>query len=460
MRAMKSPTALDHARVAAEVVCTIYAQRLAALAPNFVFVFDECTSIEHLFPDGEGSPLVQVMDCLSPHDFCPRIAAGVPLMDSKATTPQRAAEKPSLPPCFYLPFEPILESRSAPPTLAKALRVKELQSFGRPGGSSLTFIHLRCTHTACLRLSPSPGAEALGRAAVASYMRLATGLRAGRLLTACPSEPLLALAAARRDPRKTSGCHAVAHQSYSEYGVDRGSEGALYGRLVLIMGRDMATPRGFVAHTPLATFLAASYPSRHAGVAPRASLDNIGDEVILPHTHFLELEADVAILDAQCPSSTAFFGYEGALDAPFDETRLHLVCYQSMAGAKAAAAGDLAVASLTCPLVRYRDGTLIKPKHTLLLIDMGGTARYEASNSFLHFEERAATVPTGHGKSWNAYCAPHPNMVEPIGQFIGIRGLEPYAVLQLEEGSSKGRCRQRARWGQHLSWRRGKTTII
>jgi hypothetical protein len=88
-------------------VCTIYAQRLAALAPNFVFVFDECTSIEHLFPDGEGSPLVQVMDCLSPHDLwfvllstSRRIAAGVPSMDSKATTPQRAAEKPSLPPCF------------------------------------------------------------------------------------------------------------------------------------------------------------------------------------------------------------------------------------------------------------------------------------------------------------------------------------------------------------------------
>jgi hypothetical protein len=81
------------------------------------------------------------------------------------------------------------------------------------------------------------------------------------------------------------------------------------------------------------------------------------------------------------PSSTAFFGYESALDAPFDETRLHLVCYQSMTGAKAAA-GDLAVASLTCPLVRYRDGTLVKPKHTLLLIDMGATARYEASNSF------------------------------------------------------------------------------
>jgi hypothetical protein len=74
MRAMKSPTALDHAHVAAEVVCTIYAQRLAALAPNFVFVFDECTSIEHLFPDGEGSPLVQVMDCLSPHDFLVRFA--------------------------------------------------------------------------------------------------------------------------------------------------------------------------------------------------------------------------------------------------------------------------------------------------------------------------------------------------------------------------------------------------
>jgi hypothetical protein len=64
---------------------------------------------------------------------------------------------------------------------------------------------------------------------------------------------------------------------------------------------------------------------------------------------------------------------------------------------------------------------------------MGGTARYEASNSFLHFEEREATVLTGHGKSWNAYCAAHLNMVEPIGQFIGIRGLEPYVVLQLED---------------------------
>ncbi|KAJ7858672.1 hypothetical protein B0H14DRAFT_2577648 [Mycena olivaceomarginata] len=277
----------------------------------------------------------------------------------------------------------------------------------------------------------------LGRAAVASYMRLATGLRAGRLLTACPSEPLLALAAAVAIQEKLQRIRGRSGLGGRPVRKARPDHGPRHGH----------SPRLRRSH-PLATFLAASYPSRHAGVAPRASLDNIGDEVILPHTHFLELEADVAILDAQwcfemlCRGAAQCTPVQPVIDGiprvrgrarravRRDQTASGLLPIDGRRESSSRRLGgcklDLSAGAVQGWDIGQAEAHSAAHRH-------GRNRALRSKQLFLHSEERAATVPTGHGKSWNAYCAAHLNMVEPIGQFIGIRGLEPYAVLQLED---------------------------
>ncbi|KAJ6601109.1 hypothetical protein DFH09DRAFT_901248 [Mycena vulgaris] len=410
-------------------------------------------------------------------------------MDVTAT--QRFLNQKSLPPWFYLPFDTFMEGRDPLPTIGAAMMLKELRFSGRPlwqvytpedvlpvaqtkllNTNAPTFSDSRVnelhtfavySHRICLHLNPSQSSQLVEVTAVESHMRLATGIHGRMLITACPSEPILALAAAiainaTAETRKNATQALVA--LVSKYRVDRGLEGELYSRLVLVIARDIATthdvPPGenpFIKTTSSGPALrtvtldnllrsllrTSAVPARY-----RDSLAQIGKGVYVTFMHFMELDVDVAVLDAgwcfdmicrgaavQCTFGQPvidgiIFGYRGDIDEPFDQTKLFLVCYQ--AKARAAAAAESA-ASLTCPIVRYRDGRLVKPEHVVILIDMAATAQYQ-SGGFVEVSHRSATVPEGSGKNWEGYCAAHANVTETVGDFIGIRELEPYGVFE------------------------------
>lgn len=133
------PISLGHALAAANVVCSATAQRLSQLAPNFTFVVDECTSITHLYPDQQLSPLLRVMECLSMYNIwfvlvstsC-KITSSVPSMEVKST--QRFPNQMSLPAWFFLPFDTLLQGRKPLDTIGDSIMLAELQYFGRPVG--------------------------------------------------------------------------------------------------------------------------------------------------------------------------------------------------------------------------------------------------------------------------------------------------------------------------------------
>lgn len=160
--------------------------------------------------------------------------------------------------------------------------------------------------------------------------------------------------------------------------------------------------------------------------------------MILTHTHFLELEADVAILDAQwcfemlrrgaaqcTPVQPVIDGIlrvrERARRAVRrDQTASGLLPIDDRRESSSRRLGgcklDLSAGAIQGWDIGQAEAHSAAHRH-------GSNRALRSKQLFLHSEERAATVPTGHGKSWNAYCAAHPNMVEPIGQFIGIRAV-------------------------------------
>ncbi|KAJ7225302.1 hypothetical protein GGX14DRAFT_638075 [Mycena pura] len=498
-----SSTALECARKAANSLCAAPAARLATSAPNFVFCVDECTSFRHLYPPGHVSPLLQVMECLSSYSVwfilattSSRIVSIVPSMEVKAS--QRLMNMKSLAPWLYLPFDPFVAGRALPSSLGAALRLDEFRFYGRPlwrvyhhrellgiavlkllCGSELAFDenNLSEAHTfalftqrICLQLSPSAASQAIEVSAVESHMRLATGVHAGRLLTACPSEPILALAAAHATRREIDLKNAT--QSLIDlvfrYRVDRGLEGELYSRLILILARDMATINGLYDENSQAlrpvTLRAMLQKLVRSGYAqldlklrdtissPRLSKlgatvssplsPPFGSDVHVNYTHFVELAAEVAVLDAQwcfemwCRGAAAqcvftqpvidgfIIGYRGKLDEPFDETKFYLIAWQTKARQEPVP-NHWQDVGLTCPLIRYKSGTVVKPDHTILHFDLGaGDTKYRSSNSLVKACSRAA-VPTTR---WGGYAEAH-GVDETEGFFVGIRGLTPYAVL-------------------------------
>ncbi|KAJ7654731.1 hypothetical protein B0H17DRAFT_385332 [Mycena rosella] len=481
---------MREALAAVNILCTEPAERLESQAPGFVFV-DECTAIPHLCPDHQVSPLLRVMKNLSKVDLwfvlvstSSKIISILPSMDVKAS--QRFANQMSLPPWFFLPFDTMLQDHAPLASLGENLAVKELQFYGRPlwiaydtedvlsvagtkllNATGLVFSNhcLLEEHTFAVYghriLSPSEVSQVVEVTAVGSHMRLAKGIHAGMLITSCPSEPILALAAAiliNKTPEQRKKATQSLVALVTKYRVDRGLEGELYARLVLIMARDVATmctsPSGFIKETPqgpvlqpvtLRSMLDALLKEGAVPMKSKEPFAKIGTDVWITYTHFMEMQVEVAVLDARwcfdmlCRGTAAqctfgqpvidgiIFGYRGDLGQVFDETRLFLLCYQGKARGKAAAT-DLGN-SLTCPMVRYSDGRVVKPDHLVILIDMAATAHYQGQGqAFVKHSHRLASVPTGNGKYWLGYSDNH-GVAETAGDFLEIRGLEPYGVL-------------------------------
>ncbi|KAJ7047243.1 hypothetical protein C8F04DRAFT_1058215 [Mycena alexandri] len=477
-------TAGDYARTAVKLICELPAQALAQKIPNFAIVVDECTSMPLLFPPHQVSPLLRVMECLSDHALwfilastSSKITSIVPSMDVKAS--QRFPNQMSLPPWFYLPFDPYLTTRRPVDTVAQSLELNELKQFGRPlwriyadqevlgiartklmGRSvsspplSESEIFAVFSQRICLRLHPSPSSQLIELTAVESHLRLATGIHAGMLITSCPSEPVLALAAAttvNSTPAMRQHATQALVSLVAKYRVDRGLEGELYSRLVLVMARDAAT-NNFVEQakgTPslqtvtLAAMLQALIKDNAIPANSENFYREIGSDVHITFTHFLELDVDIGILDsawcyemfcrgaaAQCTFCQPvidglIIGYRGDLSQPFDETKLFLFCYQ--AKARAQAPSTALSQGLTCPMLRYKDGTLVKPDHLVILIDMATTTTF-TSGARVQVSKRAAKVPSGNGKDWTGYAAAHGETENP-GHLLIVRGLDPYAVF-------------------------------
>ncbi|KAJ7292789.1 hypothetical protein C8J57DRAFT_1457170 [Mycena rebaudengoi] len=486
----ESLTEFEQAQVAVKVVCTESARRLVEKAPGFVFVIDESTAVPGLYPDHKESPLLCVLGTLSNHDLWFVLTSTssriIPSMDVVSSP-----TKMSLFPWFFLPFDPFVEDHQPLATLGEHMAIKELQVYGRPlwkmytPDEALRLAHVKLlfadelsfsyaplieqqtfalySQRICLTFHPSESSQVVEVAAVESHMRMVKGYRAGTLLTCCPSEPILALSAAilmNRTPKHRRQTSQSLVKLVSKYRVDRGLEGELYARLVLVMARDFATMQpsslgssGFLEggywdpalrpvslQSMLAVLLKQSaIPTEH-----KAPLALIGKDVYVTFTHFVEMQVETAVLDAQwcfdmlCRGTAAqctfgqpvidgiIFGYRGAFDAPFDEAGIFLVCYQAKARGKAAGA-ELA-ASLTCPMIRYSDGRVAKPDHLVILIDMAATAPFEGSGAFVKHSRRCASVPKGSGKNWQGYCAAY-GLAEIQGDYLGIRGLEAYEVL-------------------------------
>lgn len=153
-------------------------------------------------------------------------------------------------------------------------------------------------------------------------------------------------------------------------------------------------------------------------------------------THFVQLNEDLAIITPDflyycwCRGTAiqCSFGqpgidgiipcYWGSLDQPFDKNKLGMIAYQVKA--KINAASQALEDSLTCPCLcenpESPTSLIWKPKHIMLLMDLGTLAKFQsAQNDRCRVSYKAPVVPAI--SRWKAYL---PN--ETARWCIAVRG--------------------------------------
>jgi hypothetical protein len=328
-----------------------------------------------------------------------------------------------------------------------------------------------------LEIGEGEASARLATEAVRSHMRVLVGVTGGLVITASPSEPMLAIAAAEA-LNTSSETYKTAIETLLDKLIlrglvlDRGLQGEVYSRLLLMLARDKATMTlspSFVKYDAIG--------SAHHVHAVRLSCflqtllgDDLGipdslvdqkalrmtllietSEVWINFTHFVQLSQPIdevtqpMLLKAwssgfafQCtfyqPVIDGFIvAYSGTLDGPFDASNLFVIPWQTKARSDAA---GLAVArQLTTPFLIRSDVNgkpeRYKPGHIAFLMDLAASSAFGKINGpHTNLTLGAAERPTGKGGRWDGYASG--DEVEPARYCLNIRGHSPreYPVLQ------------------------------
>ena len=320
-----------------------------------------------------------------------------------------------------------------------------------------------------LEIGEGEESQRLAREAVRSHMRILRRAIGSLVITACPSEPTLAIAAAtalNRSPQvyRTAIMTLVDRLVLRGVVLDRGLQGELCSRLLLTLARDQAvSPDSFVDNGPKGPNIRPVKLSRFLetllgddlGISEKESCTEFLSTVSgiwINFTHFVQLTQPLAkvtpgfLCEAwssgmafQCAFRQAvvggfFVGYKGELDAPFDSSNLVIISLQT----KGKAASTELVGALTSPpIVEELNGKTIwrKPDTPVILMDLAASASFKQTDKRIKVQltRTAAKRPTG-GKEgmWQGYASGN-GQQEPIRYCLNIRGHDSLTYPVLSE---------------------------
>jgi hypothetical protein len=318
------------------------------------------------------------------------------------------------------------------------------------------------SHRILLELGSTATAHHMAADSVNSHLRYATRIDGAIVRTVCPSEPLLSLISI--DMLNAGNNFALSLRTLVDAvkraTIDRGQEGELYCRLLIMRARDIACRASLDQHTSILapdTFSQASFSVRTITLAQHLAalvhLQSLSDALQLYDftktycvniTHMVQFRDPVTAIPqsflrdlfirgaaVQCchiqPVIDGFYvAYGGDMDKPWDLSRFLIVAWQSKAKTAAANKGEL-VATLTGPLQIDPTGKRCKPAQLVLVMDLNAKAAFQNnSNRFLEASHRKATKPVykppkqPNGRvqtPWGGYADD-----EPLTWCLNIRG--------------------------------------
>jgi hypothetical protein len=311
--------------------------------------------------------------------------------------------------------------------------------------------------------------------AVRSHMRILIGVSGQLVITASPSEPMLAIAAAsmlNRDDKTYKEALTTLLEKLILRGLvlDRGLQGELYCRLLLTLARDKAVlPDGgsFVHrcdgdhkirpvrlskffHTLLGRDLGLDTSQANLRTSFLYDMTNVW----INFTHFVQLSESIdevtpSMLLAAWSAGYAFqcafnqpvidgflVVYRGDLDKPLDPGNFFILPWQSKARSKAS---ELALAQqLTSPFIVGDNLVRYKPKHVVLLMDLGASSAFgHGKGAHCQLSYGEAKRPSAKGKNtslkggsgWDGYAREGEN--DGKWYCLNIRGHSPreYPVI-------------------------------
>ena len=285
---------------------------------------------------------------------------------------------------------------------------------------------------------------------VHSNLRYAKSIDGNIVRTVCPSEPLLSLISidALNEGDNFAKSLQTLVMAMNQSTIDRGDQGELYCRLLLMRARDVACqnllPLSLLNKlfgnkgdsnkddscklNPEDTFSQTSFKVRlitleshldalvHLDSLGKMNVDELRNYTRSYHvniTHTIRLQSSITALSqeylkqlfirgamVQCthnqPVIDGFYvAYGGNLDQPWDLDKFLIVAYQSKAQVYAANQGEL-LATLTGPMQVKPDGRRCKPNQIVLLMDLNTKTTFKGSkldtaDCFLQISFRKAT---------------------------------------------------------------------
>ena len=324
------------------------------------------------------------------------------------------------------------------------MREAELKLFHSPSFDPNNANHVLAAfaNRVLLEVPESAAASRVAATAVARHMRILMGVVDDIVITKAPSEPLLAVAAAQVLNRPGNDYNLAMETLLTKLVLDgivldRGLQGELCGWLLMVLARDKATfPEGgyfiprdstlpaVIPAVNLSQFLS-TLLGNNFGLSDELDqtklcndLKHWADNVWLNFTHFVEIDTDISELmpkilcelwthtcAVQCkfsqPVMDGFFvGYEGDIREPIILTKFVIIPYQMKA--RLTAAKKSVADGLTCPFIIQKDGSLSKPMHVALFLDLDAMSKFDRTrgpHSKLTFGKADTT-----GCKWRGYA--------------------------------------------------------
>lgn len=314
-------------------------------------------------------------------------------------------------------------------------------------------------------------------------MRILTGISPhGIVSTSAPSEPILALAASHvltcngltgdTNTYKSALSTLVEKLIIQDHLLERGLQGELLARIILVVTRDCALPLNaaglpVVYHHDTATaepvietitlgkFLTAllgdslekvsTRKGEHAGSASVEALKKWAQPYVLNFTHFAQVTKNITFLSSEflfecwrggaavaCACQQPVYdmllvAYRGRLDKPFNPYDVGLISVQVKLRT-GAAHSDLPQ-GITCPDIVHNNERW-KPPHLAILMDLGTATTFQVSKgSQCEIGSDSVQQPEPEsGDLWRRMLLPE--VTEPSRFVLSIRGYEPYTIMR------------------------------
>lgn len=333
-----------------------------------------------------------------------------------------------------------------------------------------------------MELGLGSAATRLALNAVRCHMRVLTGsLPRGIVSTVAPSEPILALAATHILTRNgLTGDTSMYKRALSTLVeelilqgcvVERGLQGELLARLILVVTRDYALPRNGDIPIVYRCSADADEPAIETINLSKFLTDLLGDTLtnayirniahprptsaetlqkwaqpyVLNFTHFAQVSKNITVLSSEfllecwrggagiaCAFQQPVYdmlliAYRGRLDEPFNPYDIGLVSVQVKL--RANAAPTALPSTITCPDIAH-DGVRWKPPHLAILMDLGTNAdiRGSSGNRCEIGSHRVEQPVPNPDDQWQSLNVSH--ITESSRFVINIRGHAPYNVLE------------------------------